>query len=294
MNRQQIEQLIVATARKHGIDPNALRAKVAIESGFNPGVKTGSYKGLLQLSDREFAKHGGKGDIFNPQANLDAGASMLKAHMSDFERQHGRAPQPWELYMVHQQGAGGYAAHASDPTRPAWQSMASTGEGRQKGAGWAKQAIWGNLPNSAKKQFGSVDNVTSGDFLNWWKGRYGRASGAPAPAPQPEGINDVEEAPGGRMAFSQDGMEGIGVEQPSTQPMPTNPQADGSATPDINDPSFWQQILDFEGVNLAGLLGGGAVSAPSVKMVQAPAPRRNVDMSGINSMLKGRGPKFGR
>ena len=47
--------------------------------------------------------------------------------------------------------------------------MLSTGEGKQKGEVWAKKAIWGNIPNDIKKQYGSVDNVTSQDFMNIWK-----------------------------------------------------------------------------------------------------------------------------
>jgi hypothetical protein len=53
--------------------------------------------------------------------------------------------------------------------------MFKTGEGQQKGAGWAKKAIWGNVPDDMKSQFGSVDNVTSQDFLNLWQHKVERS-----------------------------------------------------------------------------------------------------------------------
>jgi hypothetical protein len=48
-----------------------------------------------------------------------------------------------------------------------------TGEGRQKGERWAKAAVWGNIPDQYKATFGSVDNVTSRDFINMWAAKYG-------------------------------------------------------------------------------------------------------------------------
>src|SRR5882672_3696235 len=56
-----------------GIDQNMLNRIVKIESGGNPRATTGSYKGLLQLSDPEFKKYGGTGDIYDPEANMEIG-----------------------------------------------------------------------------------------------------------------------------------------------------------------------------------------------------------------------------
>jgi hypothetical protein len=49
--------------------------------------------------------------------------------------------------------------------------MYSTGEGQEKGPGWAKKAIWGNIPDALKARYGSVENVTSKDFMDIWKAK---------------------------------------------------------------------------------------------------------------------------
>ncbi len=87
----------------------------------------------------EASRYGGNG--------LDSGARMYADRANWFQNKYGRAPTPTELYLTNQQGQGGIAAHLSNPDAPAWQNMYSTGEGQQKGAGWAKKAIWGQRPH---------------------------------------------------------------------------------------------------------------------------------------------------
>lgn len=171
-----VDEAIIEAASEAGIDPDTLRTFARIESGGNPTVRTGSYKGLFQLSDKEFSKHGGQGDIYDARENARVAALKLKAESEDFKRSYGREPTPAEIYMIHQQGVGGSAAHWANPDAPAWQNMYSTAEGRKKGPGWARQAIWGNVPNDVKKKYGSVDNMTSRDFLDMWGGKFRRMS----------------------------------------------------------------------------------------------------------------------
>lgn len=167
-------------ADRAGIDATVLRRIVKIESGGNPNATRGSYKGLGQLSDEEFQKHGG-GDIYNADHNLRATANKIAAESARFEQQYGRPASATDIYMVHQQGAGGYAAHLANPDAPAWQNMASTLEGRRKGDGWARAAIWGNIPDQDKANFpGGVDSVTSAQFVSLWQRRVdGAGSGLP-------------------------------------------------------------------------------------------------------------------
>jgi hypothetical protein len=175
----EIEAGIARAAQRTGVDPATLRTFVLIESGGRPDVQTGSYRGLLQLSPGEFARHGGSGNIFDPDANLTAGALKLRTETADFERRYGRAPSASELYMMHQQGVGGSAAHWANPDAPAWQNMAGTAEGRQRGDAWARQAIWGNVPADVRERFpGGVDSMTSRDFLKLWDDKVARFSGA--------------------------------------------------------------------------------------------------------------------
>lgn len=180
-------------ANAEGVDEGLLRTFARIESGGDPSARTGSYKGLFQLSDAEFQKYGG-GNIYDAADNARAAAKKLKAESARFEAEHGRAPTPTDLYLVHQQGEAGYAAHMANPAAPAWQNMLSTGEGRQKGERWAKQAIWGNIPDDMKEQFGSVENVTSDDFVKLWESKVNRFGGASGGGPVLATDNSVRGA----------------------------------------------------------------------------------------------------
>jgi hypothetical protein len=173
-----IEQAINAAAERHGLNPVALKAFARIESGGNPTVQTGSYKGLFQLSNGEFRRYGGKGDIFDPVENTNAAAAKLAAESARLERSLGRTPTAGDVYLVHQQGEGGAMEHRRNPERAAWESMYATAEGQKKGEAWAKKAIWGNIPNSDKQRFGSVDNVTSRDFMQLWNDKVAKFGGA--------------------------------------------------------------------------------------------------------------------
>ena len=168
---------IARAAQATGADEAVMRIFSRIESGDRPGARTGSYKGRFQLSDSEFAKYGG-GNIYDDDDNSLAAARKFVAEAAQFEAKHGRKPSALDLYLVHQQGEGGYAAHMARPDALAWQNMASTAEGRRKGSAWAKRAIWGNIPDDVKRQFGKVENVTSADFVDVWRKKVARFGGA--------------------------------------------------------------------------------------------------------------------
>jgi hypothetical protein len=213
-------------AKQHGLEPDWLSTFARIESGYNPRVRTGSYKGLFQLSDGEFGKHGGQGDIYDPRSNTFAAAAKLRRERDAFEAKYGRKPTAADIYLIHQQGEGGAAAHWSNPNLPAWQNMYSTAEGRQKGPGWAKQAIWGNVPNDVKAKYGSVDNLTSRDFVDLWTQKVARfGGGAPGPGllPQPP-----------------DGMDAATYGAPS--PPPSTKMALGGPKPMPFDPATGRYI----------------------------------------------------
>ncbi len=193
-------------ADQYGFSPETLDRFVQIESGGNPNARTGSYKGLFQLSDSEFNKYGG-GNIYDTADNARAGVAKLAAERNGFINQYGRDPTATELYLIHQQGPAGFAAHYANPDQPAWQSMASTGEGRQKGEAWARAAIWGNIPDSQKAQFGNVNNVTSQQFMDLWRNKVEgglpaqTASGSPAGMPVQAGELPIpaQQAPPGML-----------------------------------------------------------------------------------------------
>ena len=186
---------IASVAGKFGIDPDNLTKMVGIESGGNPRAQTGSYKGLLQLSNAEFEKYKPRSDasIWNAQDNLEAGAAKMKAEGDIFAKRTGREPTPFDTYMIHQQGVGGYPAQLARPEAPAWMNMASTGEGKAKGDMWAKKAIWDNVPDAYKATFGKVENVTGGDFIEMWRQRFEREGRGDRSAPNVAGTETGPE-----------------------------------------------------------------------------------------------------
>lgn len=180
---REVESAIGMAAQRHGVDPNVMRGIARIESSGNPRAQTGSYSGLFQLSQREFQRGGGRGDIYDPVENAMAGARVLRGHQTEFEKKFNRPASPAELYMIHQQGWGGFNAHMANPDRPAWENMASTGEGRSRGDAWARRAISLNTLPAERRQYG--DNITSRQFMDMWTTRLSREGldvGVPPPA----------------------------------------------------------------------------------------------------------------
>ena len=153
-----------------GLDRKYMRAVARIESGFDPRQRTGQYAGLFQLSRHEFNKYG-EGETFSARDNSVAMAAKLVNERVEFAQAVGRDPDRGDLYLVHQQGLGGAIAHLTDPDRVAWRSMCTTEEGHEKGAGWCRKAIWGNVLPAIKRVWKSVEKMTSGAFVAMWRGR---------------------------------------------------------------------------------------------------------------------------
>lgn len=215
----RVENAITGAAQRHGVDPNLLRTFARIESGGRPTARTGSYRGLFQLSQPEFSKWGGTGNIYDPDANANAAAQKLANESQAFKMKFGRDPQPNDLYMIHQQGQGGYAAHTANPNAPAWQNMASTAEGRAKGPGWAKQAIWGNVPSDVRGRYpGGVDSLTSQQFLDLWAEKVARMGGNAQPSAYMAANAANEVSKGGPMAAPIGGAPIAGGPVPLTPP----------------------------------------------------------------------------
>ena len=157
-------------ASLYGLDLAMMMSIANVESDFNPRVRTGSYKGLFQLSDYEFKKYG-DGSIWDARDNARAAAHMFLVQAEKFRWALGHYPDYAERYMVHQQGIQGAIEHYTHPDRVAWQSMCATDEGLLKGEKWCRKCIWGNLLPQWKQTFGNVEKISSGDFVGLWTGR---------------------------------------------------------------------------------------------------------------------------
>lgn len=163
-------QEIERAAKAFGLDVNFMKAVAKIESDFNPRERTGSYIGLFQLSKSEFGEYG-SGDILNPRDNAIAAAYKFVTEAALFEIMTHKKPTFSDLYLIHQQGWEGAAEHVSHPQQIAWKSMCATREGLAKGERWCKRAIWGNTLPAVKREWKSVDRLTSGAFVAMWRER---------------------------------------------------------------------------------------------------------------------------
>jgi len=163
-------QEIKRAADAFGLDFNFMKAVAKVESDFDPKQRTGSYIGLFQMSRAEFARYG-SGDITNPRDNAIAAAYKFINEAAMFEAVTHKKPTFSDLYLIHQQGWQGAAEHISHPDRIAWQSMCATDEGMMKGESWCKHAIWWNTLPAVKREWKSVDRLTSGAFVAMWRDR---------------------------------------------------------------------------------------------------------------------------
>src|SRR5579862_2346764 len=170
-----------------GLDFTFMKTVARIESGFDPKQRTGSYIGLFQLSNYEFAKYG-SGSITNARDNAVAAAYKFTTEGILFELDTHKQPTRYDRYLIHQQGTQGAAEHVAHPEWVAWKSMCATEEGKAKGESWCKRAIWKNTLPTVKKIWQSVERLTSAGFVHMWEQQldqlYARYSlpGTPPPA----------------------------------------------------------------------------------------------------------------
>jgi hypothetical protein len=164
-----VEEIKRASAA-FGVDFNFMKAIARIESGFDPKQRTGSYFGLFQLSKGEFAQYG-SGDVLDARDNAVAAAYKFATEAMLFELNTHKKATFSDLYLIHQQGAQGAEEHVNHPDRIAWKSMCATDEGKEKGEEWCKRAIWENTLPEVKRVWKSVDNLTSGAFVQMWRDR---------------------------------------------------------------------------------------------------------------------------
>jgi len=97
---------ITATAQKYGLDPNYMMAKAQMESGGNPNaVSPTGATGMYQFIGST-AKNYGLENRFDEDANIEAAAKFTKDNAKALEAA-GIKATPENLYLAHQQGAGG-------------------------------------------------------------------------------------------------------------------------------------------------------------------------------------------
>jgi soluble lytic murein transglycosylase-like protein len=104
-----LRELAIATARKHGLDPELVLAVVGVESAFRPdAVSPKGAQGLMQLMPGT-ADSLGVEDAFDPGQNLDGGVRHLGSLLTLYEGDLSRA------LAAYNAGEGAVARHGGIP-----------------------------------------------------------------------------------------------------------------------------------------------------------------------------------
>ena len=173
--RRHNQQIFAEEARKAGIDPSIMLAMAHIETGGsfderakNPGS---SASGLFQFMKGTRGRYGLDGNtVFDARKNAAAGARMLNENRAFFRKRFGREPSAGELYLMHQQGAGGASALLSNPNALAIDVLTRAHNGNRRLAAEIIRKNGGRMDMSAG-QFSSRW-INKGDALQVAYGGY--------------------------------------------------------------------------------------------------------------------------
>ncbi|MCF6368343.1 transglycosylase SLT domain-containing protein [Rhizobium halophilum] len=169
----EIRKIIVDAAIRNGEDPDTLVEIAGIESSFNPFAKNpnSSAGGLFQFIDSTAAQFGLR-DKFDAAASSDAAARLQKTNRNYLRNKLGREPTPGELYLAHQQGAGGAVKLLSNPDARAVDVVGA-------------DAVRLNAGDAS---------MTAAQFASRWTSKVGGYAKLPAPASVgPVSVTMVEE-----------------------------------------------------------------------------------------------------
>lgn len=158
-----VSGVIEQAASRYGQDADTLKKIAMLESRGNPAAKnpSSSAGGLFQFIDGT-ANDYGLADRFDPGQASDAAARLLRDNRERLVRNLGREPTPGELYLAHQQGAGGAINLLRDPSQPATAVL-------------GREQVRLNLPSSMRDR---VDSITAGEFASLWTRKMGDVDSA--------------------------------------------------------------------------------------------------------------------
>jgi hypothetical protein len=146
-----LSDAIAKVASAKGVDPAYLTRLAQVESGGNVNATnpTSSAGGPFQFINST-AKQYGLTNRFDPNESTDAAARLTLDNKSALTTSLGREPTPGELYLAHQQGAGGASKILANPNAPI-------------------EAVVG--PEAARLN-GAKPGMTAGQFATKWTGKF--------------------------------------------------------------------------------------------------------------------------
>lgn len=139
-----------AIADKYGINRDDFKRMAFVESGFDTRAHNPSgASGLFQFMPKTAGEFGLR-NVYDGPSNADAAARLWNSNKEYLTKALGREPTGGELYLAHQQGAGGAAKMLANPNAPAASFV-----GR-----------------SAITQNGGSANMTAGEFAHKWTSKF--------------------------------------------------------------------------------------------------------------------------
>lgn len=157
-----IRSIITDAANRYGINPEDALKMGQIESGLDPRAqnKTSTAGGLFQFIDSTWGKYGQGASKFDAYANADAAMRLARDNINFLKKKLGRDITGGEMYLAHQQGAGGALNLLSNPN-----AMAVDLVGRD--------AVVGNAGQTG---------MTASEFASLWTNKMGSTMAGNGPA----------------------------------------------------------------------------------------------------------------
>lgn len=154
----EVGSVITTAADRYGVSHSYALKVGHIESRYDPNAQHPGSKatGLFQFIPSTWKQYGQGQDARDPAANADAAMRFTVANRNQLRASLGREPTDGELYLAHQQGAGGAASLLSNP------------EARAVDVVGERQV----LANG-----GSI-NMTAGQFAQLWMRKFDKAPGS--------------------------------------------------------------------------------------------------------------------
>jgi hypothetical protein len=224
---EQFAALFAEQEAKYGLPQGYLARTAQIESNFNPNAKNpnSSAGGLFQFINST-ARQYGLANRFDPVAATASAARLASDNRDFLARRLGREPSAGELYLAHQQGAGGAAKLLANPNASASSVVGDAAARLNRGAG-----------------------MTANAFANQWINKFGTPVVRPGPGATPmplaQPIQTASAGPQSNEAQMQDGageLQAGGSEMMGLAGVGVNP----AAPPDMAQIAGAQGIADNE------------------------------------------------
>jgi hypothetical protein len=162
-----IQRAVIDAAARYGVDQTALLAIQRIEDPSGNPSQTNNEgsgaTGIFQFTSPT-ARQYGLTDRTDINASADAAARLMRDNTAALTAALGRAPTTGELYLAHQQGAGGAITLLTHPDTPATQLVG----------------------NAAVTMNGGNANMTGSQFAGIWTNRANQIAANIPPANVPE------------------------------------------------------------------------------------------------------------